>query len=309
MVIFNSSHASSFIIASHREQVSTNKLWNMSKFRLLATALLVVLCTGFYSCGGDDEKEQFKTTMNAELYVKEAGTLHAQISDDIKFSVSELSISGNINGDDIALIREMAGCDANGNKTEGILSKLSLNTANIVTGGSPYYFNGSTAYHSKANAINGYMFHKCNSLKHLELPRETTRIEMEAFTQCEELTSVIIGEQVEYIGINAFCQCTNLTSIIIPNKVEIVDFSAFAGCEKLASITIGSKVTGFGMGAFFNCTSLKEIHFLSQTPPKINSNDLKDIDKQNCKLYVPINTASLYKVAEGWKEFVNITEE
>lgn len=29
----------------------------MSKFRLLATALLVALCTGFYSCGGDDEKE------------------------------------------------------------------------------------------------------------------------------------------------------------------------------------------------------------------------------------------------------------
>lgn len=29
----------------------------MSKFRLLATALLVALCTGFYSCGGDDEEE------------------------------------------------------------------------------------------------------------------------------------------------------------------------------------------------------------------------------------------------------------
>lgn len=47
-----------FIIAYYREQVGTNKSLNMYKIRLWATALLVALCTGFYSCNGDEEDEK-----------------------------------------------------------------------------------------------------------------------------------------------------------------------------------------------------------------------------------------------------------
>ena len=39
----------------------------MSRFRLVATALLVALCAGFYSCGGDNDETPLNNDDNSNI--------------------------------------------------------------------------------------------------------------------------------------------------------------------------------------------------------------------------------------------------
>lgn len=105
----------------------------MSRFRLVATALLVALCAGFYSCGGGNDETPLNNDDNSNIsnengnsvivgttamvQLKKVGALSTLISDNVKFNITNLRIIGDINGDDIALIREMAGADTKGNET------------------------------------------------------------------------------------------------------------------------------------------------------------------------------------------------
>ena len=156
----------------------------MSKFRLLVTVLLVALCTGFYSCGEDDDNNNTSneggnssiTGTTAKVDLKKAGSLSTLISDDVKFNITDLTITGDINGDDIILIREMAGADMNGDETKGRLSVLNLKDANIVAGGNPYYVKSTTeACYSKKNIVGSYMFANCK-LSNVTLPSNATEI-------------------------------------------------------------------------------------------------------------------------------------
>ncbi|MCS2304827.1 hypothetical protein NXX23_26315 [Bacteroides ovatus] len=46
--------------------------------------------------------------------VEKVGALSTLISDNVKFNITDLRIMGDINGDDIAIIREMGGTDVKG---------------------------------------------------------------------------------------------------------------------------------------------------------------------------------------------------
>ena len=58
------------------------------------------------------------------LNIAKAGTLSEQIASSKKYQIDELIVSGTLNGSDIRFIRDMAGCDATGKETKGILRKL-----------------------------------------------------------------------------------------------------------------------------------------------------------------------------------------
>ena len=84
---------------------------------------------------------QAQSTISKTLHVEYAGTLFRLIGADEQMQISNLTLTGNLNGDDIRFIREMAGSNSNGVITSGNLSILDISNANIVEGGYAYYNN------------------------------------------------------------------------------------------------------------------------------------------------------------------------
>ena len=190
------------------------------------------------------------------------------IGDDVKFNITDLTVTGDINGDDIALIREMAGADVNGDETKGHLSKLNLKDANIVAGGNPYYINTGIFY-SKRDVVGSYMFSNCDKLTSVILPNSVIElgsyifneiVNAESHSIAEEnatLTSIAIGNKTAIIGNNAFYACTGLTEINMPNSVNEISDYVFWGCNNLVRIDLAS-VSKMEISAFWGCDKLVE---------------------------------------------------
>ena len=96
----------------------------MKKLYLLF--LLTILAMVAYS--------QTSKTIN----VATAGTLPSLISDDEKYTIEELTLTGELNGTDFRLLRDMAGNNYLGQDTEGKLRILDFSGAKIVAGGEKY---------------------------------------------------------------------------------------------------------------------------------------------------------------------------
>ena len=85
---------------------------------------------------------------------------------------------------------------------------------------------------------------------------------------------------VTKIGENAFNGCTGLTSIVIPNTVSSIVNTAFYGCTGLTSVTSQNP-----------------------TPPTCGTGVFGNVNTQNIPLTVPVESLSLYKSADTWKNF------
>ena len=211
------------------------------------------------------------------IHVEEAGTLPTLIDENQKYEITDLKLTGDLNGTDIKFIREMAGRDSVGRVTDGKLSILNLEEAKIVSGGDSYY---NDYYYTITNQISDYMF-ASSYLTNIILPNSVTSIEQCAFFNCLGLTNITIPEGVTSIGEIAFRSCRSLTSITIPNSVTTIGVSAFvfsgltsitipngvieiesgafAYCAGLTDVSIGNSVTTIGDYAFQNCTGLTSI--------------------------------------------------
>ena len=149
----------------------------------------------------DDDLITKQITINLD----KAGTLPNKIGSSEMYKITNLKITGEINGTDWKMIREMAGSNYKGEPTEGKLSVLDLSEARIVNGGGDYYY-GNNCYTS--NDVIG----SC------------------AFYGCSGLTSINIPASITEIGESAFCDCSRLTSINIPASITEINKSAFANC-------------------------------------------------------------------------------
>lgn len=82
--------------------------------------------------------------------------------------------------------------------------------------------------------------------------------------------------------------------------------------QKLQRITIGSDVQSIGDYIFciydFLYDRIDTVECLASTPPVITENCFWSHTYNNATLCVPKNLLNRYSKAEGWKEFVNITE-
>lgn len=107
--------------------------------RKLFLTLLMLLCSmmSVYADNNDG-----LITQQITIRLDEAGTLPNRISSTKKYKITNLKIIGDINGSDVRLIRDMAGCNWEGKRTDGNLSVLDLSEANIVEGGESYYDGG-----------------------------------------------------------------------------------------------------------------------------------------------------------------------
>jgi hypothetical protein len=215
-----------------------------------------------------------QTTIN----VVTAGTLPNLIAESKKYLITELALSGELNGTDIRFIREMSGINHRNHKTRGRLKRLDLRNTIIVDGGH-YYFDrskdGHNYYYTKANILSEYMFASCN------------------------LASIILPSSITQINSKAFDKDTQLTSIILPNKITNINSKAFKGCPKLISIFIPSNVTYISGDAFDGCTCLREIVVSKENP---NYSDIEGVlfnkDKTQLVRY-PHASASKYVIPEN----------
>ena len=249
-------------------------------FKSLFLTVLFVLLGSLAIQAADDGL----ITRQITLKLDEAGTLPNRIAVSRKNLITNLKIVGKINGTDLKFIREMAGRDVNGGKTDGKLSILDLSEAKIVAGGDAYVRYSDNQYTSN-DKLGDY-----------------------AFDGCSGLTSLTIPSGVTSIGDWAFGYCSGLTSLIIPSGVTGIGRGTFYGCCGLTSLTIPSSVTAIGSQAFNACSELTSIYVYMEKLPETGSNLFLGCDEKNCTVYVPKGTGNAYFRSAEFGYFYNIVE-
>lgn len=197
-----------------------------------------------------------------KYHVETAGILSTLIGDDLKNTLTSLKITGNLNGDDIRFIREMAGVNEYGESTEGKLSILDISDSRLVGGGECYYYvkigNFTYGYGLNLDKVGPYMFQN-SKLTTIMLPSTAKEIEAYAFNNCELLQKVSIPNNVTVIRERAFEDCLSLINVTLPNSITSIEKHAFSSCKALKSIIIPQDVTDIADYAFYHCESLKEV--------------------------------------------------
>lgn len=187
-------------------------------------------------------------------HVATAGTLSSLISEEEKYTIAEMKVTGYLDGDDIRLLRDMAGRNEN-IATEGRLETLDISECHIIESEKTYL--GS--YTTTSNTLCRAMFCNCDKLKRVKLPQTITRIEGSSLGYCENLIEIDFPTTITYIGDRAFSG-TSIESVIIPNGVVEMGNDVFMDCEKLHSVSLPNTITRMGWQIFYGCKNLKIVN-------------------------------------------------
>ena len=115
------------------------------------------------------------------------GELSSLIPGADRYKTKNLTVAGPLNGEDLKLVREMCGRDYEGYESEGVTSTLDLSKALIKQESGKNYFNEKVGFYSRFyapsadNEIGVKLFYRCESLKKVILPENTTVISGNAF--------------------------------------------------------------------------------------------------------------------------------
>jgi hypothetical protein len=228
--------------------------------KTLFTLLLMSTLAGspsYASSNANIVNNSFRETSvkyDATINVDTAGKLSKLITDSEKYKIKSLKLTGEINSNDVKLLRDMAGADASDQDTQGTLNRIDMSGVKIVAGGDPYlsYYdtdNWEDVSLSTENDLFPTHFFHGTALTSIILPTSVTKIGNDAFSNCPYLTSVTIPQNVTELGNNAFSG-SGLTSIIIPNTVTKLGTYAFWGCANMVECTVSDNLTEIPEGAF-----------------------------------------------------------
>ncbi|MBR2204959.1 MAG: Ig-like domain-containing protein [Prevotella sp.] len=123
------------------------------------------------------------------------------------------------------------------------------------------------------------------------------------FYRNTSLREVKITNKETEISENEFYGCTNLQKITIGDGVTTIGKRAFSGASSLKYFAFGSQVAEIGEEAFSDCAAMVEVISKAKTAPACGNQALDDINKFECKLYVPDGCMAVYEAADQWKEF------
>lgn len=229
---------------------------------------------------------------------------------------------------------------------QGCRSLETIDIPDNVTELKEYTFSGCSSLKDikikpKIKNIKNYVFYECTSLKEVNIADSDIELYLGSngsypiFSSCP-LETIYIGRNIDYstssysgyspfyrnnslktvkitdketeISENEFYGCSHLQQVIIGDGVTTISNWAFSGCSSLKFFAFGSHVQTIGKEAFSDCTAVTEISSKASVPPICNEQALDDINKWECKLYVPKGCMEVYKAADQWKDFF-FTEE
>lgn len=168
-----------------------------------------------------------------EVTVTEAGTLSTLIPASEKMEITDLKVSGSINGADIKYICEMAGLEKYSVNKYAKLYNLDLKDANIVDGGLE-----GTEWVSQKDAL-GYTddnqtclagFRGCYSLRKIAIPSTVSHLYRSALASCQNLSNVVISSsEISYCD-NAISSCNiDTLSFLSSGKMKVTPVSVDTG--------------------------------------------------------------------------------
>ena len=214
---------------------------------LLVTVSLLLACT-----------LTARAQLTKDVTVAEAGTLASHFTEAELTQVTNLTVSGPLNGADILTLRSMS----------GNLQVLDLEEAQIVGDNRTniYYRTGSSVFYTQDGVVGDYMFFGFVTLERIVLPKDvwsigswntdnpwnTDRTEVSGqpnATSAEESDS-------GYPGCATFSRCINLKEVVFPSSLLWIGPKAFRYCQQLASVSVPEGVEGIGAYAFSNCANL-----------------------------------------------------
>ncbi len=190
---------------------------------------------------------------------------------------------------------------------------------------------------SSVTSIGGFAFYNCTGLTNIVIPDSVTTIDDWAFYGCSSLTRLTIEDgtgdltfgayvfneaplQTLHMGRNVTSTYTNpayqpfygkttLTELTIGDSVTCLSDSAFLNCTALTTVVIGESMDSIAAAAFAGCTAMTSLTCNASIPPTCDADVFSGVDKEKCTLYVPAGTTDLYKAADQWKDFLNISDE
>ena len=229
----------------------------------------------------------------------------------------------------------------NGYTFSGCSSLKEMNIGSKVKTINQYAFSGCSSLPAitipqAVTTIGNYVFSSCTSLAKVTIADSETTLTLGSngsspiFSSCP-LDYVYIGRDISYstssstgyspfyrnttlkeveitdketeISENEFYCCANLQKITIGNGVTNIGKRAFSGASSLKFFAFGSQVAEIGEEAFSDCSAMVEVISKAKTAPVCGSQALDDINKWECKLYVPNGCMAVYEAADQWKEF------
>lgn len=179
---------------------------------------------------GDLVEDILEKSVNVQV----AGTLSELITEEEKYTLKTLKISGAINGDDVRFFREMAGFDVDGEATNGQLICLDLSDANIVEGGGPYLNEGASFegfWYGEGSRVGQYM---------LDAKYTSENNSSCMFIGLKQLKQLILPKSLVNLGDLTFYGCHKLKSITLPATIDYsLSYSAhFNACLSLETINV-----------------------------------------------------------------------
>jgi hypothetical protein len=264
----------------------------MKKILLLSAAMLLTTTMGF-------------AQVSEAVTLTSAGTLKDYAFTNPANTITDLTLTGNIDARDVRFMRD----------SMDVLANLNLSGASIAayTGvfGTDYGYDNIYL----ANEMPKYSFYNSiyealpkTSLTSIILPVGLTSIGYRAFFQCSGLTGTLaLPENLTFIGYNAFDGCSGLTSVMLPVSLTSIRDGAFHQCSGLTSVTLPAGLTSIGGGAFAYCSGLVEITNLNTIPVAVDTSVFSGLNKDTCVLKVSSASVNLYRDAAVWQDFMHIT--
>lgn len=218
------------------------------------------------------------------VHVATSGALNELLSDTEKITITNLTITGNLDDRDFKIMRDnmplLAALD---------ISEVSISAYSGIDG---TYINGNQIISYPANELPQYAFYNNNTssgkprLKSIILPNSITSIGSAAFYYSGLTGNLIIPESVKSIGSSAFGYCSGLTGqLIIPNSVTSIGNAAFKECRGFTGeLIIPDNVTVIGHDAFNTCNKIESIKI---------GNSVTSIDNYAFKYCFKVNNITL----------------
>lgn len=203
-----------------------NEFFHFPSLRLRILGLCVLLCLTLTAYG-----------KHLRIEVTAPGNLAVQVADHDASVLTELTVSGRLNGDDLRCLRALAGGGYDGNPAEGPLRSLDLAGATFVKGGGCYMDNGTKRYVKSAGTLPPYLFNN-TQIEALVLPDSVSILGEHSLEQTR-LRRIRLPEQA-VIEADALRHNPQLEEVIFPKTTCAIHTEAFSDCPKLREISINN---------------------------------------------------------------------